>query len=231
MHTPLNTRNAAMFLGALIYAALRAGALFDVLDRLFPGLQKSSPLSFETLSAVVQGVSLVLLVTGIESVVLSWVTRRIRGDWIYLSSSGNWGHVRIKLKDSKLRYKVDLYLKKEDLLRVIEEHKPGTSIGSGYDKMTLFTGDAFYAWYYVPQTGKYPERQGMLTLTQTNDENRWAAWWERTGALRQSQTDLKGAMARVMLLDQRSPAGEFEFFVRKKTFLRHKELFNAVETQ
>jgi hypothetical protein len=219
-----------MFLGALIYAALRTGALFDVLDRAFPGLQKSSPLSFEMLGAVVQGVSLVLLVAGIESVVLSWTTRQIRGDWVYLSSSGNWGHVRIKLKGSKLRYKVDLYLEKKDLLCVIERHKPAPSIGSGYDKMTLFTGDAFYAWYYVPPTGKYPERQGMLTLTRTNDENRWAAWWERTGALRQSQTDPKGAMARVMVLDQRSPAGEFEFFVRTKIFLRHKESFNAAET-
>lgn len=233
MYNALNPRGVSLLLATLIYATLRTGALFDILEHLLlPGLASASPLGFKLSGALIQALSLMLLITWIEKIVLSWMTRRIRGDWIYRSSSGNWGHVRISLRGSKLRYGVDLYQSKADLLRVIEQRKPATSIGSGYDRMSLYTGDTFYVWYYVPPMRvdeyDYAERQGMLTLTRTNDRNRYSARWERTGVLGQSSPDpAEGVIAEVKRRDQRSPAGSFYFFVRKKIFLRDKETFEG----
>lgn len=230
MYNALNARAMSLVFGTLIYATIRTGALFDVLqNRLLPGLATTSPLGFAMFGAVLQALSLIAFVTAIEKIVLLWTTRRIRGDWIYKSSSGNWGHVRISLEDSKLRYFVDLYLKTEDLLHVIEERRPATSIGHGYDKMTLYTGVVFYAWYYVPPTrvekSDYPERQGILTVTRTLDPDNYSARWERTGVLGPSPLEPEGATAEVIKQDRRSPDGNFYFFVRKKTFLRHKHVY------
>jgi hypothetical protein len=213
---------------------MKSGAVLEGLEGFlrttFPDLANTSDFSIKVMLALTEAGSLIGLIVFIEKLLLLQNTRSIRGEWVYKSSSGNWGHVRIYLEGTDLRYSVDLYLSKSDLIRALAEHIPMPTIGHGIDRLTVYSNETLYIWYHVPATRygiiEYPERHGLLTLTRTNDKNNYSARWERTGSIASSfSTGDKqiGGTAEIARLDQGSAAGSFFFFLRKAAFLRHKD--------
>jgi hypothetical protein len=233
---PLSYRQQALALGALIYTVLRSGALFQVLEdglrSAFPDLAHGSELGLKVLRALLEAGSLIAIILVLERMLLLWKTREIRGEWVYHSSSGTWGHVRIRLEGTRLRYAVDLYGSKSDAARAALEGVPLTTVGHGMDRLVACSDGMYYIWYHVPATrhGKavYPERHGLLTLRPTLNEDTYSATWERTGSLpscEPAQSSGPPAITdHVARSDQEHAAGSFYFFMRKAAFQKHFDM-------
>lgn len=222
----LNVRGKALGIGALSYTALKSGAVLEsfetLLGRWLPTLAASSGVGLKVVRSVIEALALITLVALAERALLLWKTRKIRGEWIYKSSSTNWGHVKIDLTGTDLRYSVDLYKDKSDLVDGVINRAPGRRFAHGFDRSTMYTGYHFYVWYRVPATRfgdvDYPERSGLLTLTPTNEADNYAATWERTGSMTVPPKSRAAATAEITRLDKSSPAGSFYFFIRKEVF-------------
>jgi hypothetical protein len=232
----LNFRKESMSIGTLAYTLLKSGAAFEglqlALKTAIPSLA-ASVLSLKILEAAIEAGSLLALIAFVERILLLLKTRKLRGHWIYKSSSGNWGHVRLNVKGTTLRYAVDLYLSKADLLKGVKEHIPGPRLGHGFDELTVYTGEVLYIWYRVPgmlyEGVNYPERHGLLTLSPTIDPNSYSAQWERTGSISSpgsSSPTILSAADQVSTADRGSAVGNFFFFIREKVFFKHINNFN-----
>src|SRR4028118_684796 len=210
----VKARALALVVGALLYAATQNAAWW-------PDLAEPVTVTMRIAGLVLRATSLIFLVSVIERMILRWLTRRIRGEWIYQENSGYWGYARIFLQASRLRYSVDLYKNRDDLLEALQRGKPVPTMGHGDGRVSFLHADGrFTTWYHVPAFLDYPERHGTLTLNPTNDPNNYHGRWERTGSLgpadRKSGDETAAKLAR---RDKRQDSGNFKFFMRKKVFL------------
>ncbi len=236
---PLNYRYEALGIGAALYTIFKSGALLEgvesFLQGLIPELAQPSAAGMRVMRAMLEAGTLIAAILWIERILLWWKTRDIRGDWIYQSSSGNWGYARIGILGTGLSYAVDLYLHKSDLLRALTSGVSIGSIGHGRDKLVLHSDGNYYVWYHVPQmrhaTVVYPERFGILTLRPTLSRDNYSASWERIGALGSPAPEPQnGALVTAALNenDRANAAGNFCFFMRRKRFEKNPESVGTV---
>jgi hypothetical protein len=216
MSEDVNTkaRTLALIAGALIYTTAQTAAWW-------PDIAQSVALNMRIAGVVLRATSLILLVAIVEHLVLWWMTRRIRGEWIYQENSEYWGYAVISLQGSRLRYSVDLYRTKVDLLKALKHSEPVPTMGHGDGHVSfLYSDGRFLTWYHVPAFLDYPQRHGTLTLAPTNDSNNYHGGWERTGALvPTAETSGDQAAAELARRDEQQHSGTFKFFIRKKIFL------------
>lgn len=104
----------------------------------------------------------------------------VLGQWVYESSSGNWGLARIDLRGGELTYSVQLYRTEADTLAAVRG-EPGfvarcfatvSSVGVTYDK-----GQVELIYKVSGSHEDYQPRSGMLTLTPLSE---WAmkGYWK-----------------------------------------------------
>lgn len=233
-HKPLSFRNESLVLGATIFVVLKSGVIQDSwVSALFSALGLiSAPTSsgFLLSRAAIDACSLVLIIALLERAILFYKTRGIRGEWIYHSSSGTWGYVRIRLDGTHLRYFVDLYSTKVDLKRAVVSELPTATVGSGTDRLIVFSDGAYFIWYHIPPTRSgqitYAERHGLLTLRPAAAEGSFIGSWERTGCLAVSvdpATTASATTPRVTEARSEHASGSFYFFMRKADFVREEE--------
>jgi hypothetical protein len=215
----VNGRTAALVAGALIYTILQSGAVLPAFETWLAARVQASTVIVKIASSLVYAIGLVVIVPLIEIAFL-WVrTRRIRGWWVYKETARSWGYARIFLDGVHLRYSVDLYASKAEVLKAIRK-QANVRVAHGYDRMTVYADGQFYAWYYVPGVRDYGERQGILTLVPANVPDDYSGSWARLGPLRPA-VEMSGnkRLAAVAQRDEQLSAGNFEFFLRKKAFL------------
>lgn len=234
-HKPLSYRNESLLIGATIFVALKSSVIQDAwVTALFGFLGiAGSPASsgFLLSRAAIDATSLVLLIALLERAILYCRTRGIRGEWVYHSSSGTWGYVRIQLEGTHLRYYVDLYGAESDIEQSVVDSLPTATVGSGTDRLIVFSDGAYYIWYHIPPTRSgsitYAERHGLLTLRPAAADGTYIGSWERTGCLAVSIDPAMRSSAtvpRVAEAKSEHASGSFYFFMRKADFIRSSEI-------
>lgn len=233
-HKPLSFRNESLVLGATIFVVLKSSVIQETwVSTLFAALGLSggpNSTGFLLSRAAIDAFSLVLIIAVLERTILHYKTRSIRGEWVYYSSSSTWGYARIQLEGTHLRYFVDLYATKDDLKRAIVSKLPTATVGSGTDRLIVFSDGAYFIWYHIPPTRSgsitYAERHGLLTLRPTAAEGNYIGSWERTGCLAVSvdpATTASATTPRVSEARSEHASGSFYFFMRKEDFVREEE--------
>lgn len=229
-HWEASQRNRALILGALVYTLIKAGIPKNLADAwllaLAPSLSGSmSALQTKLAQSALEGVGLITLILGAEMAILWWSARDLLGEWIYKSSSSNWGHVKLHIDKSegRLRYDVDLFSSEEGLLHALRTGQLRHSIGHGVDLLSLHDNQSTRIWYHVPETRKdndyYPERQGILTLERSKSPHSLLARWARIGSISTS-IDVKGAgrSSEINKRDSANASGTFLFFERRSLY-------------
>lgn len=237
---PLSYRNESLAAGATVFVVLKTAVIQDAWVTAFFSaigvVAASNSIGFMVMRAAVDACSLVLLIALFERVILFRKTRAIRGEWVYHSSSGTWGYVRICLEGTHLRYYVDLYDSREALRRAVVARLSTVSIGSGTDRLIVFSDGVYSIWYHIPPTRAgsitYAERHGLLTLRPKGMEGTFTGSWERTGCLAISVDPAeKPAVAGPIISEARleHASGSFLFFMRKADFIREESLTPVME--
>ncbi|MEO3692434.1 hypothetical protein [Roseateles paludis] len=234
-HWRVSQRNGALAAGALIYSLIRTSLPKPLADDWLATLLPTLPVSLgflqsKVVQSMLEGVGLVTLILLAEIVLLWWSARPLLGEWVYKSSAGNWGHVRMKIdkSEARLSYDVNLFKDESDLLHSIQTRQLRGCIGHGNDRFTLHDKDTTMIWYHVPErrTGEsyYPERQGILTLDRDEDPDQLHARWARIGSMT-SSLDAKSApkTGDINKKDNSAASGTFLFFERRKVYeARHR---------
>lgn len=204
----------ALAIGALVYTTVQNAVWW-------PDFAQSSPLNVRITGVVLRTASLIVTVAVIEYCALCWMTRGIRGEWIYQETSEYWGYARVFLRGARLQYSVDLFKTRADVLSALEHGEPVPTMGHGDSHVSfLYSDGRFRTWYHVPAFLDYPERHGTLTLVRTNHPNNYQGRWERTGVLGPAaETSGDQTAAELASRDERQHSGTFKFFMRKKVFL------------
>lgn len=204
----------ALAAGAVIYTGIQNAAWW-------PDLAQPVALNMRIFGLVLRATSLLSVVSVVALIGLWLATWKIRGEWIYQENTGYWGHARISVSWTRLRYAVDIYKNKSDLLTALREDRNVAAIGHGDDRISFLDPNGrFNCWYHVPASLDYPERHGTLTLTPTNSSNNYHGLWERTGVLGPAAgTSGDRTAAELKRKEKQQQSGTFKFFVKKRIFL------------
>lgn len=220
----LNFRGLAVTIAVFLYAIAKShGALTEFTSTLLPD-NPAVRTAIKVIQPLFEGITLALCIFILEWLGVRLLTGNIRGEWIYRSSANNWGHVMFFAKGRELRYSVDLYQSKEDLLANIEKRHPSALIGHGVDQMVFYYGDKVVVWYDVPEVVKesvyYPKRKGILTLQHTNYADSWEGTWERIGLFEYNNALVApGVIKAITEKDKALSKGTFDFFYKKAYFI------------
>jgi hypothetical protein len=229
-----NQRPRALIVGTLLYTAVRAGfpkeAIDSWLPQLFPDVAAMvGPGGSRAVQALLEALGLATAILLVEATLLRISARELLGRWVYHSSAGNWGDVRIwfEFVRGRLRYRVDLYESEEALLAALKGEDVYGWIGHGSDRFAFQDQDATKIWYHVPEyrTEKrhYPQREGVLALIQTNQPGRLMATWSRLGGLASAAvSSATNSLGQINAQDQAHASGSFEFFIRRKLYMAGK---------
>ncbi|MBB5871681.1 hypothetical protein F4553_005060 [Allocatelliglobosispora scoriae] len=166
LHALLRDRN----IDGVRQMALAGGAvLFSVLNSVTLAFVRPSGLGQTAVAAIVSAFSLAVIVRTLQLILLRWWAHPILGEWVYESSSGNWGLARLDIRGGDLRYTVQLYRTQADTLAAVRQ-EPGfvakcfatvTSVGATYLDGQV---ELVYKIGTTTQEG-YAPRSGMLTLS------------------------------------------------------------------
>ncbi|MCI4062563.1 hypothetical protein MRQ36_08295 [Micromonospora sp. R77] len=177
LHPLLRDRNID---GVRQAALATAAVVFSVLNVV---LLQAIPLDdgeSKLLAVLLSAFSLALIGGVVQRMFLSIWAHPVLGQWVYESSSGNWGLARIDLRGGELTYAVQLYRTEEDALAAVRG-EPGfvsrcfatvSSVGVTYEK-----GQVELIYKVDRSHEDYATRSGMLTLTPLS---RWAmkGYWK-----------------------------------------------------
>ncbi|HEX6682291.1 MAG TPA: hypothetical protein VF062_05825 [Candidatus Limnocylindrales bacterium] len=165
LHTILRDRNidgirqASLAIGAVIFSGLNIAVLGVLEPR---GLWQIVP------AVIISALSLAVLVRGIQRLLLVSWARPVLGQWVYISSSGNWGLADIGIRGGEFTYSVQLYRTEQDTMAAVRQ-EPGfvsrcfatvTSAGVTYEK-----GQVELVYKISNAEEGYAPRSGMLTLS------------------------------------------------------------------
>lgn len=238
-HWEASQRKKALIFGALLYTLIKAGlpkiwadgwllALVPALDSVVGEIQT------KFVQSVLEGVGLVTLILGAEIAILWWSSRWLLGEWVYQSSAGNWGHVKLSIDKSegRLQYAVDLFETEKDLVLALRTGQVRGTIGHGVDRLTVHDKTSTRIWYHVPEyrNGEryYPRRQGILTLSPSNQPESLLARWARIGPITRS-LDATDPEKRndINEKDKSNASGSFYFFERRALFEKNYQAPSA----
>lgn len=170
-------RKLALAFSALVYALASGSGLAHTLDR-FAGRAGLPSLGVQTLVA-----SLTLVVTFVvvyRLMQLVWI-RRIHGEWLYESTSGNCGLATIRIVGDEIRYSVDLYRSVADLLAASDGLAGANQrcFAHARSRVALYDGEKVEIVYAIAQSDPdYPSREGLLTLVHTSNPNELRGYWK-----------------------------------------------------
>ncbi|MCX4389609.1 hypothetical protein OG777_22135 [Micromonospora peucetia] len=144
-----------------------AAVIFGVLNVIV--LQNADLRDVQTKAATVllSALSLAVLAGLVQRLFLMIWAQPVLGEWIYRSSSGNWGLARIDLRGGELSYSVQLYRTEQDAQAAVRG-EPGfvtrcfatvSSVGVTYEK-----GQVELIYKISDAHEDYATRSGMLTL-------------------------------------------------------------------
>lgn len=150
-------------------AALASGAaLFSGLNVVALGIVRPSGLWQISAATLASALSLAVVVRGFQRAFIHSWARPVLGRWVYRSSSGNWGLAIIDIRGGDLRYSVQLYRSKGDVIAAARQD-PGfvsrcfatvSSVGVTY------AGGQVELVYKIDNADEgYAPRSGMLTLS------------------------------------------------------------------
>lgn len=141
-------RGTSLSLSALAFSTLAvAGA--DVVRDLPKGVQ-----------ILLSAVSLALIVTVVETILLRWRSSAITGSWSYESASGNVGIGQIAMQAGSLSYNFSLYANLEDAFA--DRHK----LGHVTSPHTSFEDGFFWVNYKIDfSSSDYAPREGCVVIT------------------------------------------------------------------
>ncbi|GAB3143388.1 hypothetical protein GCM10027290_19600 [Micromonospora sonneratiae] len=152
-------RQASFAVAAIIFSTLNVVALKQA------DLRGFLPVA---VAVVVSALSLALVVSLVQRLFLYIWAYPILGQWVYESSSGNWGLATLELRGGELNYSVQLYHTEADAMAAVR-NEPGfvsrcfatvSSVGVTYDR-----GQVELIYKVGHSHGDYETRNGMLTLT------------------------------------------------------------------
>ncbi|MET8118770.1 hypothetical protein [Micromonospora sp. NPDC005189] len=175
-----------------------AAVIFSVLNVVV--LQNTDLRDVRTKAAAVllSALSLAIIGSIVQRLFLLIWAQPVLGQWIYESSSGNWGLAHIGLRGGELTYSVQLYRTERDALAAVRG-EPGfvsrcfatvSSVGVTYEK-----GDVELIYKINQSHEDYAARNGMLTLSPLSE---WAmkGYWK---------SDILGTEASRGILDMYRP--------------------------
>ena len=119
------------------------------------------------LALIVSALSLTLIVSSFQRLLLVIWANPILGRWIYESSSSNWGIADLAFKGSELTYSVQLYKSKEDTVSALREEAGFASkcFATVSSSAVSYENGTVELIYRISQTDvSYNTRGGMLTL-------------------------------------------------------------------
>lgn len=176
LHTFLQDKNvdgirlASLAVGAVVFSALNVA----VFGRVKPG----GPWQ---LLAVFFGaaLSLAVIVRLVQRLLLLAWARPVLGRWVYESSSGNWGLAVIDIHGGELRYSVQLYATRAEVLAAVLGQPDAVS--SCFATVTsvgvTFHNGSVELIYKIDQTSnEYAPRSGMLTLSPLSPRTMKGYW-------------------------------------------------------
>ncbi|MEV1331885.1 hypothetical protein AB0J20_20185 [Micromonospora costi] len=177
LHPLLRDRNID---GVRQAALATAAVIFSVLNVVV--LQRTDLEDVRTKAAAVliSALSLALIAAVVQRVFLLIWAHPVLGQWIYESSSGNWGLARLDLRGGELTYSVQLYRTEEDAQAAVRGEPrfvsrcfaTVSSVGVTYEK-----GQVELIYKIGQAHEDYAERSGMLTLSPLSE---WAmkGYWK-----------------------------------------------------
>lgn len=138
----------------------------------------------QLLQVLTSAVSLAVIVTAIEYTLVRVRAKRVLGEWVYLSSSGNWARAEIKSSSGGLSYKVLLFRTREDLIASENLWAVGEGTSVSYE------GGNLYIRYEVKLTSPdYVPRDGFLVLVpDLADSTKMTGFWSRTSHVDSAET-------------------------------------------
>jgi hypothetical protein len=145
-------RNYALAIGAIVFVSLSV-SLSGPLGKL-PDL----------LRVILGAVGLALLVRVVEFVLLRLRAAPMIGQWVYHSTSGNWGLATMRLSGDSLTYEVGLYFTEADL-RLAVAGSTAKLAGSARGEFGVYEDGEFRVHYNIRYSSPdYPARQGSLVV-------------------------------------------------------------------
>lgn len=183
-------RQLSIAAAAITYSAIVAGLAPEIattLDQLPEG-------AAALLRTLTSAVTLLALISGFQRFVVYVWAKPYLGEWVYESSSGNWGYARIVTQSSDLAYEVYLYQTREAIRRAVSSHfgAPHGCIGATHSTMVRYDGNNVELVYVVDNTDpSYRAREGILTLHLMPGGQAMKGYWrsgtdtgeQRTGVL------------------------------------------------
>lgn len=165
--------DAAFALATLIFSVL--------VVKVLPRLGHLDPV----LQILGSALSLAILVRALSWGLLWLRSRRIRGWWVYRSSSANWGLARISLTGSTLRYEVQLFETLDGLRSTLDGNpvKDGDFLGHTTSTFCEYDDHQVNIRYEISQAStRYEPRAGFLVLRPAGPEpgNNMVGYWTST---------------------------------------------------
>ncbi len=176
--TQPEVRNTALGLAIVGYTTLDTLATSDFVHSHFSSVSPTVLTVLLILSKAIEFTTLFLI---LEAILLKIWARHILGCWAYRSESGNFGLATISLAAGRMKYRVELYKTKEEVIGALKKDVKVRPFAQVHSLISEYEDGEFYTDYHIEHAEKtFMRRKGLLRLIPTTRRGVMTGYWHST---------------------------------------------------